>query len=50
MASRAAWNVLAGRIWPADRSLETPGLGDKNIAYDFISWFQVFGAWTGVGL
>jgi len=26
MASRAGWNGFAGRIWPAGRSLETPGL------------------------
>jgi len=26
IASRAGWNDFAGRIWPADRSLETPAL------------------------
>jgi len=26
MSSRAGWNGFAGRIWPADRSLETPAL------------------------
>jgi len=25
LASRAGWNGFTGRIWPAGRSLETPG-------------------------
>jgi len=28
MASQAGWNGFAGRIWPAGRSLETPGLAN----------------------
>ena len=31
MASRAGWNGFAGRIWPADRSLETPAVVDARI-------------------
>jgi len=27
VASRAGWNGFVGRIWPAGRSLETPGIG-----------------------
>jgi len=31
MASRARWNGFTGRIWPAGRSLETPGLMNRAV-------------------
>jgi len=31
MASRARWNGFTGRIWPAGRSLETPGLDKASL-------------------
>ena len=30
MSSRAGWNGFAGRIWPADRGLEAPVLGNSG--------------------
>jgi len=36
MASRARWNGFTGRIWPAGRSLETPGIEE-----DYRKFFEL---------
>jgi len=48
MASRAGWNGFAGRIWPAGRSLETPGLYDWYAAIEKHKWLIKWRTFNGL--